>query len=156
MRRDQVQIIVNISCLVSLERYWAIEHDYSYSIHVTFKQNDYRNKNKKEWPARVNVHKELFVWGEAHVEQSFFLCQIWAALYSAFCHFFSCDSSSIPDNVGPSVGLSVGPSVTSLKVKLHSIIPMHCIIQMHRIQMHRIKIIEYRFIEYKCIKYKYA
>ena len=46
MIRDQGQIIVTISCLVPLERYWAVEHDDSYSIHVTFKKNDYRNKNK--------------------------------------------------------------------------------------------------------------
>ena len=51
MRRDQVQIIVNISCLVSLERYWATEHDNRCSIHVTFRKNDYRNKNIQEsWP----------------------------------------------------------------------------------------------------------
>ena len=45
---DQVQMIINISCLVPLESSWAGEHNYEWIIPVTFDMNDYWNENLQE------------------------------------------------------------------------------------------------------------
>ena len=60
LRRDRVQIIVSISCLVSLESSGAIEHDLRCRIYVTLETIDYRNKKTQEsWPKPISANRKI-------------------------------------------------------------------------------------------------